>query len=93
MTELELDDVEKDHRTPNRCQQADQTNDSPDDDYAHGVHLFFSLLAVGLATVLVGYVSILNPSTSSRSMRSLFTGRKLRYHYHPIGHRYIQLSQ
>jgi MFS family permease len=54
MAEIELDNSKAEQQIPDHV---DQTDSSLGNDYVSGVPLFLSLLATGLATVLIGYVS------------------------------------
>lgn len=63
MADLKLDST-KDHQSPQECLHTDTaapdtTNENlANDGYPSGLPLFLNLLAVGFATVLVGYVSL-----------------------------------
>jgi hypothetical protein len=97
MADIELDNV-KDHRdlqgsSHTEINTVDRTDDSLDDEYpSGGKPLILSLLAVGLATVLVGYVSPLPRSTVS-NVHLLCVGRQLRHDNNTLDHRYIQLPR
>lgn len=70
MADIELDNLKGD-QDPQEClytgdDAADITEDSlRNDDYPSGVPLVLNVLAVGLATVLIGYVSLLQPTLLS----------------------------
>ena len=73
MADIELDNLKGD-QDPQEClhtgpDAAGITEDSlRNDDYPSGLPLVLNVLAVGLATVLIGYVSLLQPTVvSSRS--------------------------
>ena len=70
MADIELDNLKGDHDLQGCLHSgpdaADIREDSHrNDDYPSGLPLVLNVLAVGLATVLIGYVSLLQPTLLS----------------------------
>ena len=68
MAEPKQDNLKEEQQIPDRRPQSEvnQIEDSLGNDYVSGAPLLLSLLAVGLATVLVGYVSFVPLTISSK---------------------------
>ena len=90
MADIKLDNVQ-DPQGPQVClytdiETDDKANDSLNNDgYPSGLPLVLNLLAIGLATVLVGYVSPLQCTIAWKPC-SQFLGCQLRGDNHPFGH-------
>lgn len=68
VAEPEQDNLQEEQQIPDRRLRSDvdQIEDSLGNDYVSGAPLLLSLLVVGLATVLVGYVSSIPLTISSK---------------------------